>query len=156
MSNPNVFNNTVAVQSKPQVFDPHRMPEAVKVAPPLNTRTFLYHATKPEIVIEGKGANDTEIMADFKKQMAEKLKLGYSTERQQHGTHPHSLDTARVEMQQLAAANGDAEAQKALDAKAKRAAPALDPEALRGENELLSERVARLEAQLEAAKHKAK
>ncbi len=145
-----VFNTPVKA-SPVQQFDPHRMPEAIKVEPPVNTRTFLFHATKPEIIIEGVGATDQERLADLKHKMAEKLKLGYSTERQQHGSHPHSNDTARIEAQQLAAEKGDKEAQKALDAKAARATPTLDPEALRTENELLAERLAKLEAQLELA-----
>lgn len=157
-----VFSNSVAVnQGRPQQFDPHRMPEAVQKPAPVNTRTFLYHAdpTKDKngegIIVEGKGETDQERIADFQARLAEKKKLGWSTERQQHGTHPHSNDTHRIEMQTLAVDHGDDKAKAALNAKAARNVVQLTSQELKIENELQNERIMRLEAELEALKVKA-
>lgn len=151
-----VFNTTVKPNAV-QPFDPHRMPEAVKVVAPVNTRTFLYHESKPEIIIEGVGKDDAERIADFDQKLRDKLKLGYSTDRQQHGTHPHSNDTARIEMQQLDADRGDRKAKVALAAKAARTTQsAKSAEDLVLENELLQERIARLEAEAKLGKQNEK
>jgi hypothetical protein len=141
-------------------FDPHRMPEAEKQRAPVNTRTFLYHADRTKdpkgegIVVEGVGATDPERIADFASKLAEKQKLGWSPERQQHGTHPHSNDTHRVERQQILAESGDEKAAEALKVKAERTAAPVSSEELKITAELQAERILRLEAELEAARSK--
>ena len=93
--------------------------------PAVNTRIFLYHRTREPIVVEGKGKNDAERLADVQEQIKAKIKQGFRLERFD-GQHPHSFDDHRMEHQTLTAADTtlDAATRKAaqdkLDAKAKR------------------------------------
>ncbi len=86
--------------------------------PPINTRTMLYHRTRPAIVIEGKGENDVQIRENAAAQLKAKLAEGYA-QTPFDGQHPHSFDDARMEVQQRAADAGDKEAKTKLAAKAK-------------------------------------
>lgn len=121
---------------------------------PINTRTFLFHPTRPEIVIEGIGDSDAARLQSLAAQIAAKKKLGYSTERF-HGQHPHSFDNDRVDFQTLQAEAGDEKAKEALAAKSLLKEKKADEDAaakLAADNDALRLRLAQAEQQLEAKK----
>lgn len=134
---------------EPIVINPsgHRLPSLEKKAPPINTRTCLWHPNKECIFVEGVGETDDEKLKSVAAIIKSKLASGYTRERG-HGQHPHSHDDARVEMQQRLAGEGDKEARAALAAKASRVsakASSLTEEELALENQLLRERLEELE-----------
>ena len=135
----------------------HRVAALEKKPIPVNTRTCLFHPSKPEIFVEGVGETDADKIASVKEIIEAKLKLGYVRERL-HGQHPHSFDEGRIAHQKDLAEKGDKDAQAALDAKGGKSAPKEEKtaEELELDLQLLQHQIAQRKAAEKAAKHASK